>query len=123
MTDQRLDIVEKALLHLSIPVASASDVAEEVEDRSDVLDDVGDPRREVLGDLRLLERSGDVHSRKVGARARAWWHDDRVVPAPPEHPADHPDQSALEDARELTRDSRREAGGEPHAHESEQSRD
>ena len=46
----------------------------------------------------------------------------RVVPTPPEHPVDHPDQSALEDAGELTRDPRRDAGGESRADESEQSR-
>ena len=73
-----------------------------------MLDDAGDPRREVLDDLRLLERSGEVHSRILGARARAWWHDDRVVPAPPEDPADHPDQSALDEAREFSRDPRRD---------------
>jgi len=104
MSGERLTIVEKALLHNPIPVASASDVAEAVDERSDALEDAGDPRREVLEDLRLLEKSGAVHSRKVGARARAWWHDDRVVPAPPEDPADHPDQSALDEASEQRRD-------------------
>ena len=100
MSGERLTVVEKALLHMTTPVASASDVADAVQERSDALEDAGDPRREVLDDLRLLERSGDVHSRKVGARARAWWHEERVVPAPPEDPADHPDQADLEDASE-----------------------
>jgi len=104
MSGERLTIVEKALLHKAVAVASASDVAEAVLERSDALEDAGDPRREVLEDLRLLEKSGAVHSRKVGARARAWWHDDRVVPAPPEDPADHPDQSALDEASEQRRD-------------------
>jgi hypothetical protein len=104
MSGERLTIVEKALLHNPVAVASASDVAEAVQERSDALEDAGDPRREVLEDLRLLEKSGAVHSRKVGARARAWWHDDRVVPAPPEDPADHPDQSALDEASAQRRD-------------------
>ena len=48
----------------------------------------------VRNDLKLLERDGAVTSKDIGARAVAWWHDDRVTER---HvaPADHPDQSDL----------------------------
>jgi hypothetical protein len=48
--------------------------------------------------LRVLARTGEVGRNKVGARAVAWWHTDRILPAPPKDPADHPDQRGLEDA-------------------------
>lgn len=88
--DDRLDAVEKAIRHHEQPVVSASEVAEALDE------DV--PRRDVLEDLRVLERTGEVGRNKVGARAVAWWHTDRVLPAPPKDPADHPDQAGLEDA-------------------------
>jgi DNA-binding transcriptional ArsR family regulator len=57
--------------------------------------------------LKLLEREGVVESKQVGARAVAWWHEDRVTPR---HvaPEDHPDQTDLQEtpARE-----RRESDG------------
>lgn len=44
--------------------------------------------------LRLLERSGVVESKQVGARAVAWWCVERVDP-PLVAPEDHPDQEDI----------------------------
>lgn len=97
MNGDRLNAVEKAVEHHPDPVVSARDVAETLLEESDVYDDVGDPRREALGDLRLLEKGGFVRSKEIGARAIAWWHRDRVVAAPPEHPDEHPDRAELDE--------------------------
>lgn len=86
MKDSRLDKVEKELLHHPDPVVKTTELAEELE---------GVGRRDVLDDLRLLEREGTAVSKSIGASAVAWWHVDRVVPAPPRDPADHPDQRGL----------------------------
>ncbi|WP_152421231.1 hypothetical protein [Natronolimnohabitans innermongolicus] len=90
MKNDRLDRVEAAILHYPDPVVTAPELA-----THDDLEDL--ERRQVLDELRLLERAGDVESKKVGANAVAWWHVDRVTPAPPRDPADHPDQCELEE--------------------------
>lgn len=88
MGAERLEKVESEVKHHPDPVVTATEIAERVE---------GASRRDVLDDLRVLERSGDLERKKVGARAVAWWHVDRVTPAPPRDPADHPDQRGLEE--------------------------
>lgn len=45
------------------PICTAPELAERL-DQS---------RRKTLGDLRLLERNGEVKSFKAGANARVWW--------------------------------------------------
>ena len=92
MANDRLEKVEKAVKHHPDPVVSASEVTEALE--------IDVTRRTVLDDLRLLERADAVESKEIGARAVAWVHVDRVNPAPPRDPADHPDQRDLEDAAE-----------------------
>lgn len=69
------------------PVVSVPELAERL-DASDT---------HIRDQLRLLKRAGAVDSKDVGARATAWWHEDRVSPR---HvaPEDHPDQSDLSDA-------------------------
>ena len=120
----REDAVERAIRHHPEPLVDARELTDSVLEETDAFDDLADPRREVLDCLKVLRRTGEVISHSPGSNAITWAHRERVImDPPPRTPADHPDQSALEDARELTRDSRREAGGEPHAHESEQSRD
>jgi hypothetical protein len=54
--------------------------------------------------LRELEASGDVESKKVGARAVAWWHVDRVRPAV-NSSSDDSEQSDLEDVDDDRRSS------------------
>jgi len=61
----------------------------ELEDR------LGYSDTKIRDDLKLLEREGVVHSKQVGARATAWWHEDRVC-RPHVAPEDHPDQRDLE---------------------------
>ena len=80
---ERLDAVEDAILRADPPVVTAPEIAETVLEESTVYDSVGDPRREAYDDLALLERSGAVESKECGARARAWWHTDRVLDPPP----------------------------------------
>jgi len=88
MPTERLDRIERAILHHPDPVVSAPELAS-----VDELEDLA--RRQVLDELRLLERAGDVGSKKVGGNAVAWYHRERVNPAPPRDPADHPDQRGL----------------------------
>lgn len=95
MQPDRLERVEREILHHSDPVVTAPELADELEDMN---------RRDVLDDLRLLERSGSVESKPTGANAVAWWHTERVKPAPPRSPADHPDQLGFTDAAERLRD-------------------
>ena len=95
----RLDVVEDAILRADPPVVTAPELAEIVLEESGVLDDVGDPRREVLSDLSILERDGVVESKRTGAHARAWWHTERVV-APPRDDVDQRDRESQLDAIE-----------------------
>jgi hypothetical protein len=83
-----LDDVEAAMLRHDDPVVTASNLADALDE--DVTS------RHVLDLLRLLERAGDVESKKIGARAVAWWHVDRVCP-PRLPPEEQPDQRALDD--------------------------
>lgn len=86
-----LDELEEWLLGNDSPVVASSEVAEAMDCS----------RRQALEDLKLLKRAGAVESKDVGARATAWWHVDRVTP-PRVDPAEHPAQTALEEAREET---------------------
>ena len=85
MSEVDLEDVEAAMLRHEDPVVTAGELAEELPCSS----------RHVLDFLRLLERAGDVESKQTGARAVAWWHVERVLPArvPPE---EHPAQSSLD---------------------------
>ncbi len=89
MATDRLDAIEAEVKHHEDPVVSTREIVDAIDD------DVS--RRTVLDDLRLLERADAVESKQTGAHAVAWWHVDRVTPAPPRSPADHPDQADLED--------------------------
>lgn len=80
-----LDVVEDVIRSAESPVVTAPEVAEAVVETGSVYDDVADPRREAYADLELLERAGAVDSKQTGAHARAWWHTDRVRPAPDDH--------------------------------------
>lgn len=88
MGADRIERVESEVKYHPDPVVTATEIADQLEDVS---------RRDVLDDLRVLERTGELERKKVGARAVAWWHTERVVPAPPRDPADHPDQRGLEE--------------------------
>jgi hypothetical protein len=68
MTDITLDDVAAALRDHEDPVTTAPELA----DRLDC------SRRHALDMLRLLERAGDADSKRIGGRAIAWWHVDRV---------------------------------------------
>lgn len=70
-----LDAVERAIRESGDPVVTAGGLA----------DDLDCSSRHALDLLRLLERTGDVRSKKVGARAVAWWHVDRVRDPPRSH--------------------------------------
>jgi hypothetical protein len=77
---------------------SHPDAVTSVRDVADVLqEDVSDTH--VRQRLRELEASGDVASKKVGARAVAWWHVDRVRP-PVSSSSDDRGQSDPEDVDE-----------------------
>lgn len=67
----------------------------------ELADELGRSTTHIRDQLRLLEREGVVTSKDVGARAVAWWHEERVAP-PRLPPEEHPDQSDLEtvEARE-----------------------
>ena len=74
----------------------------------ELADRLGRSTTAVRQDLKLLERDGAVGSKECGARAVAWWHEDRVAPrhvAPDEHP----------DQTDLTEQEQRQ---EPHTVES-----
>lgn len=102
MGADRIERVESAVKHHPDPVVTATEISDELGDVS---------RRDVLDDLRVLERTGELERKKVGARAVAWWHTERVVPAPPKDPADHPDQRALEETADPGRRPDRDADG------------
>jgi len=90
-----LETIEEEMRRAQDPVVTVPELA----DRLDASD------THVRGQLRLLERAGAVASKDVGARATAWWHEDRVTP-PRVGPADHPDQTGLSshDAHEPSHD-------------------
>lgn len=81
-----LEEVERAMIRHESPVVTTSDLADELDCTS----------RHVHDQLQLLQRADAVESRKVGARARAWWHESRVTP-PRLPPEDDPDQTPLDD--------------------------
>ncbi|UVW56710.1 hypothetical protein [Haloferax volcanii pleomorphic virus 1] len=93
MSEVDLDAIEDAMLRHRDPVVTTGDLA----------DELGCSSRHVLNQLRILERTDDVGSKQVGARAVAWWHVDRVTP-PTMRPDEHPDQTALDDASETSDD-------------------
>lgn len=81
----KLREIEETMMRHDDPVVSVPELADEM-DRSTT---------HIRDQLRLLEREGVVHSKDVGARAVAWWHEERVCP--PRLPAEeHPDQSDFE---------------------------
>jgi len=81
-----LEEVERAMKRHADPVVTTTDLADELDCTS----------RHIHDQLQLLRRADAVASKKVGARARAWWHTERVTP-PALPPEDDPDQSALRD--------------------------
>jgi DNA-binding transcriptional ArsR family regulator len=95
----KLEEIEDEMRQHSEPVVSVPELAERL-DASDT---------HVRNQLRLLKRTGAVDSKDVGARATAWWHEDRVAPRDVA-PADHPDHSDLSGAA---------AGDDAHSAESE----
>lgn len=82
----KLETIEDAMREHDDPVVSVPQLAELL-DASDT---------HIREQLRLLEREDVVGSKDVGARATAWWHEDRVT-RPHVAPAEHPDQRDLED--------------------------
>lgn len=94
MTLPDTDDVEDVLRSHPDPVLGMSDILEALEAR-----DMGASDTHVREHLRVLKRTGDADSQDVGAHATAWWHTDRVTP-PRVDPAEHPEQTALEEARE-----------------------
>lgn len=82
----KLKTIEDAMREHADPVVSVPELAEDL--------DVSDTH--LRKQLRLLEREDVVGSKDVGARATAWWHEDRVT-RPHVAPAGHPDQRDLED--------------------------
>jgi len=60
--------VENELLRNSSPVVTAPDVAEAL----------GCSGEHVRQHLRALEAAGTVESKKAGARARVYWHEERT---------------------------------------------
>jgi len=65
----KLETIEDAMREHDDPVVHVPELAEEL--------DVSDTH--IRDQLRLLEREGAVGSKDVGARATAWWHQDRVT--------------------------------------------
>ena len=64
-----LQEIEDKMLRHKDPVVTVPELAELI----------GKSDTAVRDNLKLLERAGAVHSKQVGARAVAWWHDDRVA--------------------------------------------
>lgn len=80
----KLQTIEDAMREHEDPVVHVPELADEL-DASDT---------HIRDQLRLLEREGAVGSKDVGARATAWWHQDRVTSRQVAS-EDHPDQSGL----------------------------
>lgn len=81
--------IEYKIRGMDSPVVTVGEVVEALdEDASDT---------HVRQKMDLLAAAGTLEKKKVGARAIAWWHTDRVTP-PAADPADHPDQADLQDA-------------------------
>lgn len=96
--------VADALLEHSDPVVTAPELA----------DELGCSRRHMSDRLDLLEMEGPVESKKVGGRARVWWHEERVTP-PRVPPEDHPAQSDLRDHDDAPAPAERDVGREASA--------
>lgn len=94
-----LERIEHAVKSHPDPVVTVGDVVEHVD--ADVSD------THARQQMRVLEASGALGSKDVGARAVAWWHSGRVM-GPATDPADHPDQAGLDDL---------EADSDPHSGE------
>lgn len=107
-----LDELEAILRKHNDPVITAAGLA----------DDLEPSRRHIAGQLELLERSGAVETKKVGGRARVWWHEDRVC-RPRVAPEDHPDQSDLQHAAQPADATERNVGRETTDHRGEGSND
>lgn len=87
-----LEDVENAIKKHPSPVVTTTDLADELDCSS----------RHILDQLKLLRRAGAVERKNTGARSAAWWHTDRVNP-PLLDPDEHPDQTGLDETRELAR--------------------
>lgn len=88
MPDSELvEEVEATLLRHDPVVSTGAELSRELDESKPA----------VLEALRILEYNDAAESASTGANAVAWWHAERVVPAPPEDPAEHPDQSGFED--------------------------
>lgn len=97
-----LDDIEDAIRGHADPVTTASELA----------DDLDCSSRHVLDLLRLLERAGAVESKKVGARAIAWWHVDRVQDSHERITSEQP-ESDQEIASELSENNERATSEQP----------
>jgi len=82
-----LEAIEDKMRQYPDPIVTAPELAEEF----------GKSDTHIRGQLRLLERAGAVESKDIGARAVAWWHEDRVT-RPHVAPEEHTDQPDLADA-------------------------
>lgn len=71
-----LELVSKALREHPDGITNTVEIA----DRLSEVYGVDRTSRQVLSDLRVLERAGEVHSKKLGANAVGWIHDARLVP-------------------------------------------
>jgi len=94
--------IEDAMIEHPDPVVSVPELADEL--------DVSTTH--VRNQLLVLEREDVVARKDVGARATAWWHEDRVTPrrVPPE---DDPDQRPLDDVAAPDGRERGETSGGP----------
>jgi hypothetical protein len=83
--------VAKTLRTHSDPVLRMREILEDLEER-----DLGASDTHVRELLRVLERTDEAESKKVGANATAWWSTERVKP-PVVEPQEHPDQAPVND--------------------------
>jgi len=98
-----LQTIEDAMREHDDPVVHVPELADQL-DASDT---------HIRDQLRLLEREGAVGSKDVGARATAWWHEDRVTRADtsPGEIIDHSVQEDLatpDDAHSAEREPQRD---------------
>lgn len=73
-----LDLVARALREHPDGITNTVELSERLEE----VYGVERTSRQVLNDLRVLERVGEAHSKKLGANAVGWIHDDRLTPPP-----------------------------------------
>lgn len=95
-----LEEIENEMKKHRSPVVTVRDVMDAVD---------GEPSdTHIRQQLRALEATGRVRSKDVGARAVAWWHEERVCDpfVPPE---DHPDQREFDDVAEDVREPEQQA--------------